>query len=320
MVLRVLGVDTSWFKNVADDIGAFARGLIKRGGALIGDLIDAVVQGFRMFIDKKLNAKGLLESLKKEVLPGVKADPPLGDNDVGRWVVFVLDAVGLSWDDLLVQVQDAVGAGGGGILLDVLRKLDNFLEPNPWEGLKRWAVSASEVGLNMTPVEVAKYLSKAVVTGGQKLLLREALNFLLSLNPLGGVWRVVKTLWTTYTWVRDNLSRVGNVLQKFKDALRGLLPAEDGSHETPGRVATGVADALGSALDLVVSYVVRLLGGSAVTELQLRIFQCLQVYPEQGPESLRCRRQEGCRRTPGGLGEIRTGLRRGCWWRQARGR
>jgi RHS repeat-associated protein len=273
-VLDLLGVDTSWFKDLVSEASRLGRALMKRGGELIGKLITAAIDGVKLFFEKHLSIDLLLDGLKEAFFPGVTAPFPKKLDAAGEWAAFVLDALGLSWDDLLAGAQGAIakvaGPQAARVLVGVLTDLDPYLESGEkaWAGLSDWGQKA----LSISPSEAKDRLGEVVVDFAKREAVKGGTRVLAKLNPLGGLAAAVGALWDTYQWVKTNLGKILGVVKRVGGALTDLIGDDRKSPPVAPKPVSAVAETIGGVLKdvskLLISYVVGLLLGKVAAAVR----------------------------------------------------
>jgi RHS repeat-associated protein len=272
-ILGIFGFNTKEFSKIADDFGNLARGLIKKGPELIHGLLVGVLKGFKEFFGD-LGVAKWLEALKEALFDkDITAPVPTGLEDSGRWTALILDVLGLGWDDILAEgltiVEEQTGSQAGIVLLGLAEELTPFLgeEGGGWGGLIQWG--KDQLLQNVSVSEVKIQLGGVVLNFGKDLVLKKGLEFLIHLNPFGGIVRAIKAAWGTYTWIRDNWDKLSALLATVKEGLGLLVTAVKDDLPLPVQEVTRVTvRGLEQIFKLFVSYVVRIVVGNVAGEVQ----------------------------------------------------
>lgn len=238
-VLKLLGIDPADFYAFIAKIADTVDLILDDPLAFLGHLVDAVVLGFQKFSDHFLThlkagivawltgTLGNIQMPKEFDLPGLL--------DVARQVL------GLTWDWLREKAERLIGKENVA-RLEFLLSYVQTLREGGFPAL--WARLTQDLSglVDMVVGGIKDYLVENITLG--------IIKFIATLfTPVGALVRLVFTIWKLYTFVRDQLRRIVQIVRTIVDGLANIAR---GIIEDAGlRVETALANLLPLAIDLI---------------------------------------------------------------------
>ncbi|MEU9167428.1 DUF4157 domain-containing protein [Streptomyces sp. NPDC048420] len=271
-VLALLGVEPSAFYAFVGRARETWQIIVSWPGAFLGHVLDAVsggVRGFGQNLGTHLQA-GLVGWLTG-ALGGAGIVVPrtfdvMGVLDLARQIL------GLTWDRLRVKAARLIGEKNVERLTVVYEFLSTLVTQG-WSAL--WARIMDSVGT------VRDTVFGAIRTFLVERVVRAAITKLASLfSPVGALVQLVLSLWNLYTFLRDQLRSLGelvaSVVNAIGDIARGLT----------GKASTAVEGVLARLLPLAIDLLARLLGLGGVGDKVREIVERIRGVVDRGIEGL----------------------------------
>jgi hypothetical protein len=266
-VLGLVGVDPATFYGFVGRAQETWQIIIDDPGAFLGNLLDAVSGGVQRFADNfgtHLQA-GLIGWLTGALGGGIVLPEKfdlLGVLDIARQIL------GLTWERLRATAATLIGAQNAE-RLEVVYEFISTLVTEGWGAL--WAKITEFVATARDVVfdAIRSFLVERMVMA--------AITKLATLfNPIGAIVQLVLTAWNFYTFLRDQLSRIGaivvTIVNFIGDIARGVL---DGA-------AGAVEGVLARLLPIAIDLLARILGLVSVAEDVRKIIERIQGMVDAG--------------------------------------
>lgn len=248
--LKLLGIDPQEFYKFVDKVKDTLGLIVEKPGQFLSNLLGAVKLGFSLFADN------FLTHLQAGVIKWLTGSLG-GDIQIpAKWDIWgVLDLVrqilGLTWDWLKERAAKLIGEKN----VERLEHLFSYVETlrtEGWAGLFK-RIKDELSGLKDTLLgEIKEFLVVQVVKAGVLWLAG-------LFNPVGALVKVVMTVWNIYTFLRDQLARIIEVVKTIVGALDKIV---HGVIEEAGKKVESV---LGNLLPVAIDLIAKLLGISGVT-------------------------------------------------------
>jgi len=246
--LKLLGIDPQEFyafiAQIMDTLGL----IVEQPGQFLSNLLDGVLLGFSKFADN------FLTHLKKGVigwLTGALGDIQLPEKwDIWGVLDLVRQILGLTWDWLKQRAAKLIGEKNVE-RLEYLFSWIGTLITEGWSGLFERIKDELADLKDQLLGQIKEFLLIQVIKAG--------ITWLAGLfNPVGALVKVVMTVWNIYTFLRDQLARIIEVVRTVVGALdkiaRGII--ED--------AALKVESVLGNLLPVAIDLVAKLIGITGV--------------------------------------------------------
>lgn len=243
-VLQVAGIDKEQFYAFVGRAEETFQIIVDDPGAFVGNLIDAFVQGVNQFGTNFLDwlQRGIIAWLTGS-LPDIQM-PETWD----FWGVLdlVRQVLGLTYERMRERAVAIIGETAVQVIEFVASYLQTLIEGG-WRALfERIQEDLSNLASQIL-TGIGTMIVESVVTAA---ITRLATMF----NPVGAIVNLILTAWNFYTFLRDQLQRIYQIVTGIVDAIgdiaRGVLqPAADRVEST-----------LGSLLPLAIDLLARLLG------------------------------------------------------------
>ena len=248
--LKLLGIDPKEFyafvAKVQDTLGL----IVDKPGQFLSNVLGAVKLGFSLFSDN------FLKHLKAGVI-GWLTGSLGGDIQMPKTfdLLGILDLVrqllGLTWDWLKKRAAKIIGEKNVERLEFLFSYVDT-LRKEGWGGLFK-RIQEDLTGLKEKVLgQIGEFLTIQVI--------KAAVLWLAGLfNPVGALVKVVMTVWNIYTFLRDQLSRI---MQVVKTVVGALDKIARGVIEEAGKKVESV---LGFLVPVAIDLLAKLLGLTGVT-------------------------------------------------------
>ncbi|MGB8020254.1 MAG: DNA/RNA non-specific endonuclease, partial [Candidatus Nanopelagicales bacterium] len=256
-VLRLIGVDPESFYAFVGRSQETFQIIVDDPGGFLGNVLAAVSGGIQRFADHIVThlQSGVIGWLTG-TLSGAGIVLPqsfdlLGVLDLARQVL------GLSWDWLRARARRLVGEANVERLEAALGLIETLVTEG-WGGLWRRITDAVATIRDVVFSGIETFIRDRVIIAAVTKL---ATMF----NPIGAIAQLVLTAWNIYTFLRDQLARIVEVVQSvtaaIDDVARGVLEG----------AALAVENVLGRLLPLAIDLLARVLGlgnvGASVREI-----------------------------------------------------
>ncbi|MEV8313561.1 hypothetical protein AB0Q95_05250 [Streptomyces sp. NPDC059900] len=271
-LLAIVGVAPETFYAFVGRAQETWQIIIASPRAFLGHVVDAVIGGVRRFagnIGTHLQA-GIVGWLTG-ALGGAGITPPqtfdlMGVLDLARQVL------GLTWDALRAKAAKLVGEKNVQ-RLEIVYDFIKTLVTEGWPAL--WAKIMDSVATVRDTVfnAIKEFLVQRVVMA--------AITKLASLfSPVGAIVQLVITLWNLYTFLRDQLRRIGEVVvavvNTIGDIARGALDT----------AVTAVEGVLARLLPIAIDLLARLLGLGNVGDKVREIIEKIRAMVDRGIDAV----------------------------------
>lgn len=285
-VLRVVGVSPEEFYAFVGRAEETFQIIVDDPGGFLGNILSAVSGGIRLFADHIVThlQNGVIGWLTG-ALGGAGIVLPerfdlLGVLDIARQVL------GLTWDMLRARARTLIGEQNVERLEVVLGFIQTLVTEG-WSGL--WAKILDSLATVRDTVfnAISSYIQESVVMAA---ITKLATMF----NPVGAIVQLVLTAWNIYTFLRDQLARIMEVVQTVTTAIgdiaRGVLD----------NAKTAVEAVLGRLLPLAIDLLARVLGLGDVAERVREIIEEIRAMVDRAIEALLQRIAAAFRGSPSG--------------------
>lgn len=256
-VLRLIGVDPESFYAFVGRSQETFQVIVDDPGGFLGNVLSAVSGGIQRFADHIVThlQAGVIGWLTGTlggagiVLP--QALDLLGVLDLARQIL------GLTWDWLRARARRVVGEANVERLEVALSFIDTLVTEG-WGGLwRRIADSVATIRDTVFSGIEAFLRDRVIIAAITKLA--------TMFNPIGAIAQLVLTAWNIYTFLRDQLARIVEVVRSVTSAIddiaRGVLEG----------AAIAVETVLARLLPLAIDLLARVLGlgnvGASVREI-----------------------------------------------------
>ncbi len=248
--LKLLGIDPKEFYAFVAKIQETLGLIVDKPGQFLSNVLGAVKLGFSLF------AGNFLKHLKAGII-GWLTGSLGGDITIPKTfdLLGILDLVrqllGLTWDWLKKRAAKIIGEKNVERLEHLFSYVDT-LRKEGWGGLFK-RLQEDLVGLKEKVLgEIGEFLTVQVI--------KAAVLWLAGLfNPVGALVKVVMTIWNIYTFLRDQLSRI---IQVVKTVVGALDKIARGVIEEAGKKVESV---LGLLVPVAIDLLAKLLGLTGVT-------------------------------------------------------
>lgn len=249
-VLQVAGIDKEAFYAFVGRAEETFQIIVDDPGAFVGNLIDAFLQGVGQL---KTNFFDWLQRGVIEWLTG-----PLPDIQMpATWDFWgVLDLVrqvlGLTYERMREKAVRVLGETAVQVIEFVTSYIQTLIQEG-WRGLfERIQADLANLATQLLS-SIGSMIAESVVTAA---ITRLATMF----NPVGAIVNLVLTAWNFYTFLRDQIQRIAQLVRNVVDAIgdiaRGIIqPAADRVEQT-----------LGGFIPLAIDLLARLLGLGNIPE------------------------------------------------------
>lgn len=243
--LRLLGISPEMFYSFVGKTADTLKIIIDAPGAFLGNCVDAVKKGFDLFADN------FLKHLKAGII-GWLTGSLGGDIQIPKRfdLMGVLDLarqiMGLTWEWLRKKAVRLIGEKN----VERIEFAFSYIATLVQNG---WSAFFDQIKEGLSNV-------KDLVLGGIKdflvtRVIKAGIVWLVSLfNPVGALVKLVMTMWNLYTFLRDQLSRI---IEIVKSLVSGIGKIARGVIQEAGEKIEGVLLRL---LPIAIDLVARLLG------------------------------------------------------------
>ena len=259
-ILKVLGLDPEEVYAFIGRAMETIEIILDDPLGFVGNLFNAFIGGVRQFADNILAhlQAGIIGWLTG-ALGGAITMPERFD----LWGILdiIRQVLGFTWDNIRERVVRIIGERA----VQVLEFLYGYIETLVTEG---WGALWDQIMNDLTALRdmVFDQIKEFVLT---RLIMAAVTRLATMFNPVGAILNLVLMAYQFYTFVRDNVTRMFQLVQSFFEALgniaRGILePA-----------INGVESTLASFLPLAIDLVARLIGlgnvGGRVREIMTNV-------------------------------------------------
>ncbi|HIK04449.1 MAG TPA: hypothetical protein IGS40_06995 [Trichormus sp. M33_DOE_039] len=243
-VLKVIGIDPAEFYAFIGQISDTFQAIIDDPGSFVSNLLDAVVLGVQNFADN------FLTHLQAGIIGWLTG--ALGDIQIPQEfnLLGVLDLVrqilGLT-GDLIRRIAVRILGERNVERIEFVWNYVQTLITDGWSALFEQITQDLANLRDMVLDQIKEFLLTQIITA--------AITKLVSLfNPVGAIVQLVLTAWNIYTFLRDNLQ---NLIQIVQTIVEGLAQIVNGVIEP---AAQRVEQTLASLLPVAISFLANLLG------------------------------------------------------------
>ena len=267
-VLRLIGVDPEQFYAFVGRAQETFQMIIDDPAGFLGNVLAAVGGGIQSFADNIVThlQTGVIGWLTG-ALGGAGIVLPqtfdlLGVLDLARQIL------GLTWDKLKAKARTLIGEQN----VERLEVLFGFIQTLVTEG---WGALWSQIMESVSTV--FDQVFDGIKTFVRDRIIVSAITKLASLfNPVGAIVQLVLTAWNVYTFLRDQLARIAEVVQTVTTAIgdiaRGILD----------NAMAAVEGVLARLLPLAIDFLARLIGLGNVGEKVREIIEKVQAMVDRG--------------------------------------
>jgi phage-related protein len=271
-VLRLIGVNPEEFYAFVGRAEETFQIIVNDPGGFLGHLLDAVVGGFRQFADNFLThlQAGIIGWLTG-ALGGAGITIPEHFDLMGV-LSLVQQILGLTWDRLREKAVRLIGEQAVSILEFVVSYLQTLIQggwPALFERIQQDLSNLVDIVLD----GIKNFLLERIVIAA---ITRLATLF----NPVGAIVQLVMAAWNLYTFLRDKLARIIQVVQTVVDAIgniaRGII----------GPAVLKVEQVLASLLPLAIDLLARFLGLGGIAEKVREIIEKVRAAVDRAIDNL----------------------------------
>lgn len=266
-VLRLIGVDPEAFYAFVGRAMETIQIIIDDPGGFVGNLVDAFLGGVRLFADNILThlQASIIEWLTG-ALGGAGISLPERFDLMGV-LSLVQQILGLTWERLRELAVRQIGERNVAILEHVFSYIETLVTGG-WQALFDRIVQDLSGLVDMVLDGIRSFLVERIIMAA---ITRLATLF----NPVGALVQLILAAWNVYTFLRDQLARIYQVVQTVVDAIgniaRGVLdPAMQAVETTLGRLLT-----------LLIDFLARFLGLGGVAERVREIIETVRARVQQ---------------------------------------
>jgi hypothetical protein len=271
-VLGVLGISPADFYAFIGRAEETFQIILDRPGAFVGHLVDAFLSGVRRFADNFLThlQAGIIGWLTG-ALGGAGITLPERFDLMGV-LSLVQQIIGLTWQRLRQRAVRLIGERAVAVLEFAYSYIETLMQGG-WQALFE-RIQQDLTGLkDMILDRIKSFLLERIVMAA---ITRLATLF----NPVGALVQLVMAAWNVYTFLRDQLQRIIQVVRTVVDAIgdiaRGVIaPA-----------AQRVEGVLASLLPLAIDLLARFLGLGGIGEKVREIVTRIQALVDRAIDSL----------------------------------
>ena len=262
-VLTLAGIPPeAFYALIAQAMGALDT-IIDDPGAFVGNVINAVAQGFQRFADN------ILTHLQEGFFRWIVG--PLGELGITlptTWDILgilsiVLQVLGLTASGIRGIIVEVLGEAAGAIFDFVWRYVE-ALVTGGWAGL--WEQIQNDLSqLWSTVVDGIKdYLIETIIT---QAVLRIATMF----NPVGALLNAIVMVWNVYNFLRTNIQRIWGVVTAVVDMFATIVSGNIAP------AAQAVENAIASLIPIAISLLANLLGLGGLTTRVREVLESLRA-------------------------------------------
>jgi hypothetical protein len=271
-VLRLIGVNPEEFYAFIGRAEETFQIIVNDPGGFLGHVLDAVVGGIQRFADNFLThlQAGIIGWLTG-ALGGAGITLPEHFDLMGV-LSLVQQILGLTWDRLREKAVRLIGERAVSILEFVVSYLQTLIQggwPALFERIQQDLSNLVDIVLD----GIKNFLLERIVIAA---ITRLATLF----NPVGAIVQLIMAAWNLYTFLRDKLSRIIQVVQTVVDAIgsiaRGII----------GPAVLRVEQVLADLLPLVIDLLARFLGLGGIAEKVREIIEKVRAAVDRAIDSL----------------------------------
>lgn len=238
--LRLLGISPETFYSFVGKTADTLKIIIDAPGAFLGNCVDAVKKGFDLLADNFL--KHLKASIIGWLTGSLGGDIQIPERfDLMGVLDLARQVMGLTWEWLREKAVRLIGEKN----VERLEFAFDYIKTLAQEG---WGALFEKIKEDLSTLKdfvldkIKEFLAIEVIKAGIK--------WLVSLfNPVGALVKLVMTMWNLYTFLRDQLSRI---IEIVKSLVSGIDKIARGDTQEAGEKVEGVlARLLPIAIDLV---------------------------------------------------------------------
>ena len=274
-VLRVVGVEPESFYAFVGRAEETFTIIIANPLGFLGNIVSAVSGGFQRFADNIVThlqagvIGWLTGTLGSAGITLPTAFDLMGVLDLARQVL------GLTWDLLKAKARKLVGEAN----VERLQAVFGFIETlitEGWGGLWNKIMDGVATIRDLVFDGIKSFILERVVIA--------AITKLASLfNPVGAIVQLVITAWNLYTFLRDQLSRIVQVVQVVQSVTDAI---GDIAREVLEGAILKVESVLGSPLPLALDLLARLLGLGNVGAKVKEVVEQVRAMVERAIDTL----------------------------------
>lgn len=248
--LGIAGVSQAELEEFIGDGRGTLIYIVDNAGDFFGLIVDGFKGGFRLFKD---NFGSHLEEAFGEWMSSQLGEADLdlpSEWNAGGIFDLARQVLGLDNDGLAELARTELGDTAGDLVEQVLGYLDTFIAGG-WDAL--WEEIQGDLGsLYETVLDgVKSWLIENVV--------REAIEYVLSLaTPIGGLARIIQSVWTVYEFVQENIARIQGFIAQVLEVVKTAIAAIQGA--TAEGLAGAIEGLLHRGLVLAINFLADFLG------------------------------------------------------------
>ncbi|MBK7870269.1 MAG: DUF4157 domain-containing protein [Saprospiraceae bacterium] len=251
--------------------GAF-QSILRNPVGFIGNLIRAVVQGFRNFagnIGKHLKSS-LVEWLTG-TLGGAGVYIPQAFT-LQEIIKFVLSVLGLTWQNIRLKLVKVLGESAVKAMEKGVEIVTALVKEGPaaaWELIK-------EQLSNLKEMVMAEIMNFVVV----KIVQSAVTKLLTSLNPAGAVIQAIIAIYNTIMFL---VERIKKIIQVGMAVINSIMEIASGAI---GKAAAKVEQTMAGLLTLAISFLARIVGLGKVSDVVIKIIQKIRAPIDRAIDKL----------------------------------
>ena len=260
--LSLAGIPAAEFYRVVGDGMDTINAIIDNPGSFVGNMIDAVGNGFGQFAD---NFGTHLMDGAVEWLTGSLGEAGLTlpeTWDAGGVFGLVLDILGLGYDSLKGKVEERIGEENMAMLESVWGYVEAALDGG-LAGL--WDHAKDQVGniwQGVLDAALGFLMEKVVVAAVTKIA--------SMFNPAGAIIQAILMAWNVYNFVQEQAARIMGLVTSVVDSMTQIVAGQ------LGPAANFIEGSLSDLVPVAISLLANLLGLGGVSAKVKEIIESLQ--------------------------------------------
>jgi hypothetical protein len=256
--LRLCGISPDEFYGLVGTAEDTIDIIVNNPGQFIGNLIEAVGQGFGQFADNFLShlQSGFMDWLTGQA--GVVGIELMESFDLKGLIGMGLQLLGLTYDAIRAKAVDTFGEEVVENAEFVIDFLDTMIEEGVVDGLWEYMEGSVDGIWESVMGGIQEWLAETII---RKAVVKIASMF----NPVGAIVQALLTAWDLYSWVKDNVQQIYAVVTSVVSNIHAIATGAIGG------AADMIEGSLGDLVPVAIDLLAKVLGlgniGEKVTEL-----------------------------------------------------
>ena len=256
--LRLCGISPDEFYGLVGKAEDTIDIIVNNPGQFIGNLIEAVGQGFGQFADNFLShlQSGFMDWLTGQA--GVVGIELMESFDLKGLIGMGLQLLGLTYDAIRAKAVDTFGEEVVENAEFVIDFLDNMIEEGVVNGLWEYMEGSVDGIWEAIMGGIQEWLAETII---RKAVVKIASMF----NPVGAIVQALLTAWDLYSWVKDNVQQIYAVVTSVVSNIHAIATGAIGG------AADMIEGSLGDLVPVAIDLLAKVLGlgniGEKVSEL-----------------------------------------------------